>query len=355
MTDAMTVNRERIEEVRLIRDSAKVISNTSDFKRIRELRFKTPGFDRSVYKTMADMGWIGLIVPEDRGGAGLGNLEFCALAEELGAALVPEPFILAAMTATLLDGEALAHSVSGEQITLLAWQEAANSLDSISATTFHKKRLNGSKVFVPMATGADNFLVSCPEGMVLVAADAPGVRIDIHLTQDGGHYGTVHLENAVGNLMGGDLSKLFNRASLATAAYLLGVIETSMSLTIDYLKARHQFGNAIGTFQSLQHRAVDLTVQRALARASIESAAMLLDEGASPSIADAAVSRAKVRATDTAMFVTRQAVQMHGGIGYTDEADIGLFLRKAMVLASTYGSAQLHRDRYARLALDTEL
>ncbi|WP_024578251.1 MULTISPECIES: acyl-CoA dehydrogenase family protein [unclassified Afipia] len=351
----MILTQERAEGIRLIRESANVIANRSDLKRVRDLRFKTLGFDPSVLRMMADMGWIGLIVPQERGGAGLGVPELCALAEELGAALVPEPLIHAGITSALLSGEPLSDAITGNRIILLAWQEEANSLHEIGETTFRSGRISGVKICVPMAAGADDFLVSCREGLALVSSKAKGIKLDVHLTQDGGHYGSLYFDDAAAELITETSPSIINQASLATAAYLLGVIETSMSLTIEYLNMRQQFGSAIGTFQSLQHRAVDLSIQQALTRASVESAAILLDSDAPQQAKDAAVSRAKVRAADTAMFVTRQGVQMHGGIGYTDEADIGLFLRKAMVLGSAYGSAKVHRERYAKLLLPTEI
>jgi alkylation response protein AidB-like acyl-CoA dehydrogenase len=131
-------------------------------------------------------------------------------------------------------------------------------------------------------------------------------------------------------------------------------ISRPRSTTLDYLRTRKQFGRAIGSFQALQHRAADLQVQIALTRASVESAAVTLDAGAAASVRRAAVSRAKARASDAAMLVTRQAIQLHGGIGYTDEYDVGLYLRKAMVLANLYGSSSVHRARYAADAPETD-
>jgi alkylation response protein AidB-like acyl-CoA dehydrogenase len=128
------------------------------------------------------------------------------------------------------------------------------------------------------------------------------------------------------------------------------VAEQAFAMTLDYLRTRKQFGQPIGSFQALQHRAVDLRLQLALTRASIDAAAASLDGDAGPAQRQLAVSRAKARAADASLLVTRQAIQLHGAIGYTDEYDVGLYLRKAMTLANLYGSASQHRARYARLA-----
>jgi alkylation response protein AidB-like acyl-CoA dehydrogenase len=128
-------------------------------------------------------------------------------------------------------------------------------------------------------------------------------------------------------------------------------MERSFAMTLDYLRTRQQFGRPIGSFQALQHRAVDLRIQIALTRASVEAAAATLDAGCTATQRQAAVSRAKARAAEAAMLVTRAAVQLHGAIGYTDEYDVGLFTRKAMVLANAFGSAALHRRRF--LATDS--
>jgi alkylation response protein AidB-like acyl-CoA dehydrogenase len=173
-------------------------------------------------------------------------------------------------------------------------------------------------------------------------------------TVDGGGFGTLHLHDAPGALVLEDaaapLARAIDRAALATAAELLGVAEAAFAMTLDYLKTRTQFGRAIGSFQALQHRAADLRIQLALTRASIDAAVAAIEAGAQGTRRAAAVSQAKARASDTGMLVTRQAIQLHGGIGYTDEHDIGLYLKRAMVLSALYGNASLHRARFAATA-----
>ena len=345
------MSTEREENLRMLRDSvAAVAPRGGDLKRIRALRFSVPGFDPAVWRQMCEMGWLGLRVPEDDGGAGLGMAEFCAIAEELAAGLAPEPLIACACSARALPPEDLPDLLFGEQIIIPAWQERADTVEPGDDTVLADGRMTGRKVFVPMAAGADAFLVAVRGGLALVRADAPGVHLATATTQDGGHYGTLNLTGAPGRFVAGDLSNAIEEATLLTAAGLLGVMERSLELTLDYLRTRKQFGQPIGSFQALQHRAADLKLQCALTRASVESAAAVLDSGAPLPQRQAAVSRAKARAATAALLVTREGIQMHGGIGYTDEYDVGLYLRRAMVLANTFGSARLHRARYSAVA-----
>ena len=349
----MSGAEERSENIRLLRESAAAVV-PGELKRIRALRFKEPGFDRAVWRQMCDLGWAALRVPEAQGGSGLGVQEYCALAEELGRGLVPEPLVGAVAAARVLSGSALSEVISGGRIVLPAWQERAGSLDVAGDTVFAGGRVNGRKMFIAQAAGADAFVVSGRDGLALVTRDAAGVGLTIEQTQDGGNFGTLTLENAACVPLAGDLAAALEEAALATAAYMLGVMDRAFAMTLDYMKTRQQFGRAIGSFQALQHRAADLKIQVALTRASVEAAAATLDGSQHPALRQAAVSRAKARASEAGMLVTRQCIQLHGGIGYTDEADIGLFLRKAMVLSNLYGGAALHRKRYAAVAPDDE-
>jgi alkylation response protein AidB-like acyl-CoA dehydrogenase len=345
---------ERAERIRMIRDSAGAIVPAGDLKRIRALRYDEPGFDRAVWREMCALGWLGLRVAEAAGGSGLGMREYCALAEECGAGLVPEPLIPCAMAARVFRGTELAQLLAGDTIVIPAWQERPNALALGGDTVLRDGRLSGRKVFVPMAAGADAFLVAAASSLALVARDAAGVALTVDRSQDGGHYGTLTLDRAPAQPIAGDLAEAIEEATLATAAYLLGVMERAFAMTLGYLKTRQQFGKPIGSFQALAHRAADLKIAVALTRASVEAAALTLDTSSVAAIRRAAVSRAKARASDAAMRVTREAIQMHGGIGYTDEYDVGLYLRKAMVLANLFGSAALHRSRYAELAVEED-
>jgi alkylation response protein AidB-like acyl-CoA dehydrogenase len=358
MSAALDDTDDRAESIRMIRDSAAAVAPPGgDLKRVRDLRFKDPGFDRATLRQMGEMGWIGLRVPEERGGAGLGIGEACALAEALGAGLVPEPLIPCALSAGLLaalgGAGPLDKALAGEAVALTAWQERADTLD-VPGTPDAPRR------FLPMAAGADLFLVPVREGgkLALYAQPASGADLAVERTQDGGNLGTLRPKIGGAEKLAEDaeaaLAAALDEAALATGAYLLGAMERAFAMTTDYLKTRQQFGRIIGTFQALQHRAADLSMQIALTRASVEAAAASLDAGAAGDARRAVVSRAKARAAEASMAVTRGCVQLSGGIGYTDDYDVGLYLRKAMVLANQYGSAALHRRRFMALAPESD-
>jgi alkylation response protein AidB-like acyl-CoA dehydrogenase len=303
---------------------------------------------------MCEMGWPGLLISEDHGGSGLGLQEFCALTEELGASLVPEPLIPATFAAMLLPGDRLGDVLSGERIVLPAWQEKPHSIHTVGGCVFRDGRLDGRKMFVSLASGADAFLVTVRDGLALVERDAPGVHLVSTPAQDGGNFATVTFDGAPASFVAGDASEALDVAALATSAYLLGAMDRVFGMTLEYLKTREQFGRKIGTFQALQHRSADLKIQLELTRATVAAAARAMDETSDRRTRQAAVSRAKARASDAASIMTRGCIQLHGGIGYTDAADPGLFLRKMMVLAPMFGSAALHRARYQAVAPDLD-
>ena len=336
---------DRAESIRMIRDSAAAVAPPgADLGRIRALRFTDPGFDRAVLAQLGEMGWLGLRLPEAQGGAALGLGEACALAEELGAALVPEPLVAAMLSAAVLAaaGAKLDDVVAGRHYLPLAWQDRANTLDIAAGR-------DAPRCFVPMAAGADGYLVPVREAGRLALYRATG-EARIERTQDGGNLGS--FVPVLGERLAADiaLDALLDEAALLSAAYLLGGMERAFAMTLDYLRTRSQFGRIIGTFQALQHRAADLKMHLAMTRASVESAAAALDAGAAGDARRAAVSRAKARAAEAGLLVTRQCIQLHGGIGYTDQYDVGLYLRKAMVVANQYGSATLHRRRFMATA-----
>lgn len=345
---------DRSESIRMIRDSAGAVApRGGDTKRVRALRFQAPGFSRDVFAEMGALGWIGLAVAEDAGGAGLGLSEAVALTEEMGAGLAPEPLIPAMLSARLLaaadDKALLAPLLEGTQVVLTAWQEKADSI-AVPGTG------DAARVFIPMAAGADAFLLPVREGnrIALVSLPAAGADVVLEKTMDGGSVGTLRADltrtSRVADDIGAVLAEAIDEAALATAGHMLGLMEKAFELTLGYLKTRQQFGRIIGTFQSLQHRAADLKIHIALTRAAVESAAAVLDSGASGDVRQAAVSKAKARAAESGLLVLRQCIQLHGGIGYTDEYDVGLYLRRGMVIANQYGSATLHRRRFMALA-----
>ena len=175
--------------------------------------------------------------------------------------------------------------------------------------------------------------------------------LELQQTQDGGNFGTLILDNAPAEAIEGDATEALEHAIMATSAYLFGMMDRAFEITLDYMKTREQFGRKIGSFQALQHRAADMRDPVvADARGGRERGRRRWITGQTRRQRQAAVSRAKVRASDAAMVVTRACIQLHGGIGYTDAYDIGLFLRKAMVLAPLYGGPAAHRARFRVVA-----
>lgn len=354
MSDATA--EDRAESIRMIRDSAAAVApEGGDTKRVRALRFTDPGFDPAVLRQMGEMGWIGLRVPEAMGGAGLGMGEACALGEQMGRGLVPEPLVPAMLSARILgaagDGSVLPAVLAGGTYAPLAWQEKPDTLAAPGTS-------DGARIFIPMAGGAGQFLVPVREGgrLALRTQAAAGADTTIERTQDGGNVGALRpVPSAViADDIGAVIEDALDEAALMVAAQILGAMEGAFALTLSYLKTRQQFGKIIGSFQALQHRAADLKLHLALTRASVESAAATLDAGAGGDARRAAVSRAKARAAESGMLVARQCIQLHGGIGYTDEYDVGLYLRSCMVLSNRFGSAALHRRRFMAVAPEGE-
>jgi alkylation response protein AidB-like acyl-CoA dehydrogenase len=327
---------EQAEQIAMLRESAQGLLGSGP-ARARALRFTEPGFDAGLLRQMGEAGWIGVAVPEDAGGTGLGTGEMAALAEEVGRTLAPEPLTALQLSAHLLAGHPLLEQLlAGEAVVLTAWQDRPNSLDSGG---------EGPRRFVPMAGAATHILWPERDGLRLLARDE--VEISTETTQDGGHVGTVRRLVPGAALPAAGLSGALDRAALATAAELLGGMEAAFGMTLDYLRTRQQFGRIIGTFQALQHKAADARMQISLTRAAVEEAAL---GDAAPALA----SRAKARASEAAMLVQQACVQLHGGIGYTDDYDVGLYLRRAMVLAPMYGGAALHRRRFTELNPEME-
>ena len=331
----------------MVRDSAAGIA--SGVGRARIQRFTMPGFSMDVWRQMGELGWIGLAVPEEAGGSGLGLSEMCALCEELGRALTPEPLIGGAISAMLLaeagEAEILPQLLEGKAVVLTAWQERANQLAPCTAA-------EATRRFIPMGGGATHFLV--PVGDSFQLLEASSCPLIHEATHDGGHLSTLRPPPNGREIGRAAIGKSLDHAALATAAYLLGGMEAAFSLTLEYLKTRQQFGRVIGTFQALQHKATDTKLQITLTRAAVEQAAAALDSGVVGNESSALVSRAKARASEGAMLVGQSCVQLCGGIGYTDDYDVGLYLRKAMVLAPMFGGATQHRTRFMQLSPETE-
>ena len=360
---------------RMLRDSAADFA-TLDAARVRRLRGTDPGFERSVWREMADMGWLGVLVPEEHGGLGLDLRAALIIAEQLGRALYPEPYGASAVMATLalvhgdsagLKQRLLPRLAAGEIIASLAWQDERGGLDldqcAVGVRTHDGKPvLDGTSRFVP-APGADAFVVAArsAQGLELywIARDAAGLNCETELLADGCASArlTFHAVAAAADARvasattaRASLQLAIDHATLTASAELLGLMDCALDMTLAYMRTRVQFGKPLGSFQALQHRAVDLYIQKELSRAALNAAAATMGaRDCTPAKRAAAVSGAKARASQAALAICAEALQMHGAIGYTDEYDLGLYLNRALVLSAWLGNASAHRSRYAAI------
>ena len=328
--------------LQMVKDRARgAAPRKGDLGRIRALRFTHPGFDRAVWREMCAKGWLGLALTKTAGGAGRGANRLCRVAEQLGGELAPEPLMTAAMAVQLLPEDQRALVLAGERIVLPAWQEDATSLAPVGGTMLRDGRVSGRKVCIPMAGGADAFVVTVPDGIAVVERDSAGVTLDVRETQDGGSVGVLTLDQAPASAFDGDATEAVELAILATSAYLLGVMDGALTRTADYIKTYEPRGA-----DELRQRTDDMRQQVGLTRAAITSAAEALDTDTTLAQRQAAVSRAKMRAADSAVVVTRTCSQILTGASTAAANDIALFLAKATVLAPLYGSTVAHRARW---------
>jgi|LauGreSBDMM110SN_4_FD.fasta_scaffold01192_4 alkylation response protein AidB-like acyl-CoA dehydrogenase len=335
--------------VRMIRDSVEaVFPAKGSMARVRDLRFKSPGFNISTYVDLCNLGWTGIRVSDAAGGSGLGITELVALAEGLGTALVPEPVLEAAALAPLLSGELLAKVLKGELIVAPAWIENASKMVVPSQTSFANGMVNGTKRFVSCG-GVDGFLVQTRDGLAFVNRDDPGLTLTEHVTQDGGLIADLVFKNAKGSLIQGSLASSLEELTMSNAGVLLGAMQRMFDITLEYLNTRQQFGRPIGSFQVLQHRMVDLRLQLDLSRAVLAEACSILDKSEVQTARQMAISQTMARLSDASIYTARMCIQLHGGIGMTDECNLGLYARKVLSLYNRFGSASLHRGKYLSL------
>jgi alkylation response protein AidB-like acyl-CoA dehydrogenase len=353
-------------------DSARdLLSRNGAIERLRRLRDADVGFDRVAWQELANAGWLGILVSEDEGGLGLGLREMSAIAQEVGQALLPEPYIAGAVqVATVLMGvppsalrsQLLEQLVSGSCVAGLAWQEKLGQMQALEVLTAKSVVqndmlcLSGNKSFVSPSNGADGWIVLAMQQsepvLVWVPSDSRGLVCEELRGADGLPTCTLKLMNvAVPTdnvlLRGKDALALVDvandRARVIQSAELLGVMRKALSQTIDYLGTRKQFGQAIGSFQALKHRAVDAYIQVELSASCVEDVLTQIELGGALS---ALASRAKSRTVYAALLVTRMAIQFHGAMGFTDECDIGLYYKRTLKLSAQLGNLNGHRMRF---------
>jgi 3-oxochol-4-en-24-oyl-CoA dehydrogenase len=331
------------------------------------------GYDPVHWRKLAGLGCVGTLIPESHGGVGLGIADLVSIARELGRALAPEPFVpVAAGVAGLLGlvpDSALARSLlpricDGSVVPQLAWAEPGHAFPRVGSVRWAEEDgavvLRGHAHDVLPAHG-DGWLVvaGSAEGPVLgwVPAGAAGVLVDLQPRIDGTVGAALRFEAVQlaadhtarsRQLTEPAIRRVADDCQLATAAELLGIAESAFQATLAYLRTRRQFGRPIGSFQALQHRAVDLYMQQEFTRAAIQTAvaAASTASGAAWSLE---CSRAKARAARAALAICKEAVQMHGAMGFADECDVGLHLQRAVALAAWGGNEAAHRARVASL------
>jgi len=369
-------------EAQMVRETAlEFFRERSPVTALRKLRDNNDpdGFSRALWQQMADLGWTGFLVPEEHGGSAFGVIGLAQVMEAAGRTLAATPLLSTALLgASLLDlagsehqkNEHLPALVAGERLFALALEETSRHAPGRIGTTAKRQgdgwRLDGAKCFVLDGHVADVLIVAARTSggrddavgvtLFLVPADAKGVSRTRTIMVDSRNTALVRLDAVqlpadavLGPVDGGAevLDRVLDRARACLAAEMLGSASEAFERTVAYLKERKQFGVPIGSFQALKHRAAQMFCEVEVTRSAVAAALSALDEQGND--AAALASLAKAKAGDTLYLCGNEGVQMHGGIGMTDEHEIGFFMKRARVAQATFGDASFHRDRYAAL------
>ena len=363
------------EEQTMLRDMAREWSKNespvSAFRKVRDAG-EAIGFDPAAFAAQAEMGWTGVIIPEAYGGSDFGYLSLGLVLEETGRTLTASPLgttALAAASALILGGSEdqkqawLPKIASGEVIAALAVDEGPRHDPSKIAAQAEKSGdgwvLSGDKAFVSEGDSAHLFVVAAQTGegvgLFLVPGDASGITRKPRNMVDARSHAAVSFDGVkldddalIGSADGADLlDQVLDRARAGTAAEMLGLSVQAFEDTLAYLKTREQFGEILSRFQALQHRMAHQFTQIELMRSTVEGALEAIDAGRDD-IAQLA-SLAKATACDTLHLVSREMIQLHGGIGMTDEHHAGFYIKRARIPENAWGNASFHRERYARL------
>ena len=354
------------ESQEFLRDSArKFFAAECPIALVRRLMETDTAFDGKLWAKLAEQGYTGIIFPEEFGGVGLGIVELILLMEEAGRALLPGPFFSAvAMAGSVLDALAtkeqkkkyLAPICRGEARATVAFFESEGSWDLADVQfTVTNDKVKGEKLFVPDAAVADWIIVVARNGVFLVDRSATGVQVVPMLAMDlTRKLYSVRFDNVPGEKLGetAGLARPRGTATAALAAELVGGMQRTLDITVEYAKIRKQFGKAIGTFQAVQHQCADMYLETESARSAVYYAAWALEHHAPD--AAAAVSIAKLYASDSSRAVGNRGIQVHGGMGFTWENDLHLYYRRAKASETMFGDGTFHRERLARLTLDAE-
>lgn len=361
------------EDLAMLRDSvARLLERAGGVERARKVRDAGEGWDPAVLRELAQAGVLGAGIGDAAGGLGMGLRAAGEVAVEVGRALAPEPVVALHLAAAMLERlaaegtakERLAELLGGEAVTALAFQERdARGLSPTIGCRLDGARLSGGKAWVAAAQGAERLLVVAEgaSGLALTVCDpqGEGVAVSPRLQADGSTLSEIAFTDAPAETLaeGAPVAEALDaavaEATALCAAELVGVASRALELTLEYLKTREQFGRPIGAFQALQHRAVDSSIATEVAAAGVREALARMDRTGAAAARRREASRAKARATAAAVKVTREAIQLHGAVGYTDEFDVGLYLNRALVLGAWLGDGAFHRRRWLELREET--
>ena len=364
------------EEQNMLKDAAKdFCANNTPITQLRGLRDdkSEQGFDSATWQQMVELGWAGITIPEDFGGLGFGYLGMGVVMEECGRTLAASPlFSTAILGASAIlhggsdeqKGALLPQVAGGELLLALAVEETAHHSPYGSNTKAEKSgagyKLTGSKKFVLDGHVANKLIVVARtsgnggdrEGLtlVLVDSDAAGVSVTRTIMADSRNASNIEFTGAEGVLLGEEgkgadvLDKVLDTGRILLSAEMLGGSQECFERTVEYLKVREQFGVPIGSFQGLKHRAAQMFCEVELSKSVVLEALSALDDD-SDQVAELA-SLTRARLNDTYNLVSSEGVQMHGGIGMTDEYEIGFFMKRSRVCEHALGNSAFHRDRY---------
>jgi len=369
------------EEELYLKETAKNFAeNTTPVNHFRSLRDnKDPQlWSNDVWKEMVELGWSGILIPEEYGGSDFGLTGICAILQECGKTLAPSPLfatgVLGAYALTHFGSDSqkskyLPKIASGDITTALAIDETNHHDPSYTETNAKQDGenyiLNGKKTLVVDGASADLIIVLARTsgnpgentGLTMFLVEKNDLDIKMLSMADSRNYANIYLnnvsvskENILGDIeAGGDsIDSLLDIGRIAMAAEMLGSTEAAFETTLNYLKERKQFGVEIGSFQALQHRAAQMFCEIELTKSAVMGAMKGADENSNDLQRLASLS--KSIAGDTFHLVSNESVQMHGGIGVTDEYDIGFYLKRARVCEQIFGSSNFHKERYANLS-----
>lgn len=353
------------EGQQILRDSAReFFAGECAPATVRRVMETDTAHDPALWSQLAAQGYTGVLFDEAHGGIGLGVVELVLLMEEAGRALLPGPlFSTVALAGAAIEAcgsdeqkaRLLPPLCRGESCATLALVESAGSWDPASVQTRAAHgRLSGEKLFVTDASVAQVLLVVADDGVYAVDRTSPGVAIRPMSGMDSTRrLYTVSLQDVPAeNLARPDgLARALRIAATALAAEMVGGMQRTLDITVDYAKARKQFGKPIGQFQAVQHQCADMYLETESSRSAVYYAAWALQEGAPDAAAAAAI--AKIYASDAARNVGNRGIQIHGGMGFTWENDLHLYYRRAKASETLLGDATFHREQLARLVIDT--